>query len=84
MKNYNKNILYCLKSDTLLKLCLHNNTSWEDAEASFTECQANLHRWGAANRVAFDQGKEEFIFLRRRDAIGKESRLFGINFNLKF
>ena len=62
-------------------LSLPKNTSWEHAEARLTECQSNLHRWGAANRVVFDPGKEEFILLRRRDAIGNDFRLLGVVFD---
>ena len=40
-----------------------------------------MHRWGAANRVVFDPGKEEFILLRRRDAIGNDFRLLGVVFD---
>ena len=62
-------------------LGMRKDTSWELASAKLSECQANLHRWGAANRVVFDPGKEEFVFIRRRDAIGSDFRLLGVVFD---
>ena len=44
-------------------------------------CQNSLHRWGAANRVTFDPQKEEFIIIRRRNALGPEFRLLGVIFD---
>ena len=40
-----------------------------------------MHRWGAANRVVFDPGKEWFILIWRRDAIGNDFRLLGVVFH---
>lgn len=45
------------------------------------ECQASLHRWGAAKHVKFDPSKEEFVVIMRRTAIGKDFRLLGVLFD---
>ncbi len=52
-----------------------------EAMAKLSECQGNLHRWGEANRVVFDPAKEEFVVIRRRDAIGDCFKLLGITFD---
>ena len=52
-----------------------------EAVLKLSECQASLHRWGAANRVKFDPSKEEFVVIRRRKAIGNDFRLLGVLFD---
>jgi len=39
--------------------------------------QADAHAWGAANRVAFDAGKEHFCILHRADCFGENFKLLG-------
>ena len=60
---------------------LSKDMSWEHAAARLAECQTSLHRWGAANRVAFDPGKEEFVLIRRREAMGNDFRILGVDFD---
>ena len=60
---------------------LSKDTSWDHASARLAECQTSLHRWGAANRVAFDPGKKEFVFIRRRNAMGNDFRILGVDFD---
>ena len=45
------------------------------------ECQQNLHKWGAANRVVFDPAKEEFVVIRRQHPIGNDFKLLGVTFD---
>ena len=47
----------------------------------FSESQASLHRWGAANRVSFDPAKEGFVVIRRQKAIGEDFKLLGVSFD---
>ena len=44
-------------------------------------CQASLHTWGAANRVAFDSLKESFHILHRTDHLGGNFRILGCNYD---
>ena len=60
---------------------LDKDTSEEEAVLRLSVCQNSLHRWGAANRVTFDPQKEEFIIIRRRNALGPEFRLLGVIFD---
>ena len=60
---------------------LDKDTSEEEAVLRLSVCQNSLHRWGAANRVTFDFQKEEFIIIRRRNALGPEFRLLGVIFD---
>ena len=60
---------------------MRKDISWDHAVAELSGCQSNLHRWGAANRVVFDPGKEEFVFIRRRDAIGSDFTLLEVSFD---
>ena len=46
-------------------------------------CQNNVHNWGAANRVTFDPGKEEFCILHPADGIGNDFKLLGPIFDCK-
>ena len=61
-------------------LSMHKDISWDQAVAKLSECQANLHRLGEANRVFIDPGEEEFVLIRRRDAISSDFRLLGVSF----
>ena len=46
-------------------------------------CQAELHRWGRANGVSFDPGKESTHVLSRSDPAGDPFRILGVSFDLK-
>ena len=46
-------------------------------------CQKCLHRWGRANRVQFDAGKESMHILDRTEADGEDFDMFGIEFDTK-
>ena len=45
------------------------------------KCQANLHRWGTANQVAFDASKEGKRILSRRRPSGDAFLLLGVSFD---
>ena len=60
---------------------LDKDVSEEEAVRKLAECQRSLHRWGIANRVTFDPPKEEFLIIRRRNALGAEFRLLGVIFD---
>ena len=51
--------------------------------AELTECQSSLHRWGAANQVMFDAGKEEYAVLSQSDPEGETFKLLGVEFDPK-
>ena len=51
--------------------------------ADLAECQASLHRWGGANQVTFDPGKESFHVLHRRFPHGGAFKLLGVTFDEK-
>jgi len=46
------------------------------------ECQTALHRWGRANSVKFDAGKESFHVLHRSQGFGDDFRLLGLEFDV--
>ncbi len=52
-----------------------------EAVLELSECQSNLHKWGAANQVVFDSSKESFALMRRFRAIGANFKLLGITFD---
>ena len=52
-----------------------------DAVIALSQCQHSLHTWGAANQVAFDPVKEEFVLMRRFRALGPNFRLLGVTFD---
>ena len=47
------------------------------------ECQQQLHKWGRANRVTFDAGKEETMIVSRTSVCGGPAKILGIEFNSK-
>ena len=51
-----------------------------DATLKLSECQSNLHRWGAANRVSFDPLVKEFVVILRLNALGNDFKLLGVTF----
>eukprot|EP00969_Alexandrium_andersonii_P018799 820748-Alexandrium_andersonii.AAC.1 len=46
-------------------------------------CQALLHRWGAANAVAFEADKESMHILSRRAGGGPSFHMLGVDFDCK-
>ncbi len=52
-------------------------------EIEMRGAQRELHRWGQANRVAFDPSKESFIIMGRLGAMGGNFRLLGVTFDPK-
>ena len=49
--------------------------------ARLEDCQSELHRWGAANRVCFDAGKESFHCLHRTRHFGENFKMLGVTFD---
>ena len=47
------------------------------------ECQCILHRWGRANQVCFDPGKEEFKILHRQNNVGEPFKYLGVRFDTR-
>ena len=47
------------------------------------DCQAELHKWGRANKVQFDAGKESMHILHRSKPEGEGFEMFGIIFDTK-
>ena len=52
-------------------------------EDSMKECQAALHRWGAANRVCFDAGKEQMIIIDKQRPSGESFKMLGVLFDTR-
>jgi hypothetical protein len=50
---------------------------------AMTKCQQELHRWGEANQVSFDRGKEGTYILSRKNPRGDSFKLLGIPFDCK-
>ena len=48
-----------------------------------TSCQAELHKWGRANQVSFDAGKESQHILSRTRPYGSGFELLGVSFDTK-
>ena len=48
---------------------------------SLKTCQQELHKWGAANQVAFDAGKESQHVLSLSDLLGGVFKLLGVTFD---
>ena len=46
-------------------------------------CQSALHRWGQANAVIFDAGKEDFMIISNVELFGGPVKLLGISFDAK-
>ena len=59
--------------------CFANRFIFEDLR----ECQLCLHKWGQANAVSFDAGKEETMIISTTDACGGPAKLLGIDFDNK-
>ena len=56
-----------------------NETVLEDLE----DCQLQVHRWGAANRVGFDASKESLHVLHRTEPTGEHFKILGVLFDTK-
>ena len=56
-----------------------NETVLEDLE----DCQLQVHRWGAANRVGFDASKESLHVLHRTEPTGVHFKILGVLFDTK-
>ena len=50
-------------------------------KARLEDCQSELHRWGAANRVCFDAGKESFHCLHRTRQFWEDFKMLGVTFD---
>ena len=48
-----------------------------------SDCQATLHKWGRANKVQFDAGKESMHILHQRKPEGDGFEMFGVKFDTK-
>ena len=60
-----------------------SSTDNDDVLNDLRLCQVSLHRWGAANRVTFDAGKESFHVLHRTQAQGNDFRILGCTYDCK-
>ena len=49
--------------------------------ARLEACQSELNRWGTANRVCFDAGKESFHCLHRTRHFGENFKMLGVTFD---
>jgi len=52
-------------------------TTPEEVTSKLSECRTNVHRWGKANRVTFDENKEHIIILHPTYAFGDAFNLLG-------
>ena len=57
-----------------------SSTTLDLAMESLGNVQKELHRWGAANQVSFDPGKESKHVLPRSDSYGQDFKLLGVVF----
>jgi len=53
----------------------------EDIKIALDLCQSELHKWGAANQVAFDASKESQHVLSLSDPLGGPFKLLGVTFD---
>ena len=56
-------------------------TTEAQARAALRRCQTSLHRWGAANKVTFDPGKESFHAIHRTRSFGDNFKILGVLFD---
>ena len=59
------------------------STSTSSALDSIEKVQSELHRWGGANQVAFDAGKESKHVLSHSEPHGEDFKLLGVIFDGK-
>ena len=53
----------------------------EVVKANLKTCQHELHKWGAANQVAFDAAKESCHILSTTEPLGDGFKLLGVAFD---
>ena len=58
-------------------------TENDEILAECSKCQSTLHRWGVANAVTFDPGKESMHILSRWEPAGGDFKILGILFDPK-
>ena len=56
-------------------------TTETQARQHLRRCQTSLHRWGSANKVVFDPGKESFHAIHRTRYFGEEFKILGVLFD---
>ena len=59
------------------------STPTEAILSDIGEVQADLHRWGRANQIAFDPGKESKHILCKQHPYGNSFKILGIVFDTK-
>ena len=52
-------------------------------ESDIRSCQRSLHKWGQANHVVFDSGKERCMIISIIDLSGGLAKVLGIDFDSK-
>ena len=60
-----------------------STTTEAQARTALRGCQRSLHRWGAANKVLFDPGKESFHGIHRTKHFGDDFKILGVLFDCK-
>ena len=60
-----------------------NGTSNDFVLGQLRRCQLELHEWGAANSVTFEQTKESFHILSHSQGYGDPFRLLGVTFDIQ-
>ena len=74
-----KEILF---ADDLNAYCIYSSATQNDVnKKTLASCQLELHKWGAANRVVFDAGKESQHILSLSDPHGNMFKLLGVPFD---
>jgi len=58
-----------------------NDVSNDYILTQLERCQAELHKWGAANQVTFESTKESFHILSHTDSHGSSFKLLGVTFD---
>jgi hypothetical protein len=58
-------------------------TSNSNIMESLQNCQQELHKWGAANQVAFDASKDSQHVLSLSDPAGESFKLLGVPFDME-
>ena len=58
-------------------------TKHDEMKQAMEKCQEELHKWGDANQVKFDAGKEHQLILSRHNPHGDGFALLGVDFDTK-
>jgi hypothetical protein len=58
-----------------------SNTDNHSIDTAITNCQQELHKWGRANQVCFDESKESRHVLSSTESVGGTFKQLGITFN---